>query len=201
MLRTQCTRSRLTGHKGQSLVEFALALPLLLVLMLGLIDLARGVLFYNTVSTCAREGARYGVVLTDPAWASQNYSGADPFTVVGNAEGIYYPAASYANPTDTIVGHMTSVCSGVDAAQMTVVIDVPKDGVPIPPAGTAVPPYSVAPYVPTPTGVPPSAPLPVKAHQLVPLKVTVAHPFTPIVSYAIGRLSFTMSASSVMVVE
>ncbi len=50
------------NEKGQSLVEFALVLPVLALLILGIIDF--GMLFhsYVTVNTAAREGARQGIV-------------------------------------------------------------------------------------------------------------------------------------------
>ena len=45
--------------QGQSLVEFALALPLLLVILLGAVDLSRAFQTYIVVTNSAREGARY----------------------------------------------------------------------------------------------------------------------------------------------
>jgi Flp pilus assembly protein TadG len=47
------------------LVEFALILPLLLLLFLGIIEFGRTILAYNTIANAAREGVRYGIV--DPA--------------------------------------------------------------------------------------------------------------------------------------
>ena len=47
---------------GQELVEFALILPLLLLLFLGIIEFGRAILAYNTIANAAREGARYGIV-------------------------------------------------------------------------------------------------------------------------------------------
>jgi len=48
--------------RGQSLVEFALILPILLLLMLGILDLGRAVAAYNSVSNAARSAARVAVV-------------------------------------------------------------------------------------------------------------------------------------------
>jgi len=50
------------GSRGQSLIELALTLPLILLLFLGIMDLARAFLIYSEVSNAAREGARYGMV-------------------------------------------------------------------------------------------------------------------------------------------
>ncbi|HEY6202185.1 MAG TPA: TadE/TadG family type IV pilus assembly protein [Candidatus Limnocylindria bacterium] len=47
---------------GQSLVEFALMLPLLLLLVTGLFDVARAVWQENTLAYSAREGTRYAIV-------------------------------------------------------------------------------------------------------------------------------------------
>jgi hypothetical protein len=44
--------------RGQALVEFALALPIFLVLMLAVFDLGRAIYMYNGVSEAAREIAR-----------------------------------------------------------------------------------------------------------------------------------------------
>ena len=44
--------------RGQALVEFALALPIFLVLLMGVFDLGRGIYMYNGVSEAAREIAR-----------------------------------------------------------------------------------------------------------------------------------------------
>jgi hypothetical protein len=48
--------------RGQSLVEMALVLPILLLLVLTFIDLARGVYYYSTLGNAVREGARYASV-------------------------------------------------------------------------------------------------------------------------------------------
>lgn len=47
---------------GQSLVEFAVTLPILLLLIFGLVDLGRAVYINNALAEAARDGARYGSV-------------------------------------------------------------------------------------------------------------------------------------------
>lgn len=49
-------------ERGQALVETALILPVLLLLILGLIDVARAVEEENTLAFAAREGTRYAIV-------------------------------------------------------------------------------------------------------------------------------------------
>lgn len=53
------------NESGQSLVEFALVLPVLALLILGIVDF--GMAFHGvvTVNTAAREGARQGVILSN----------------------------------------------------------------------------------------------------------------------------------------
>ena len=48
--------------RGQSLVEFTLIIPILLLLLLGILDLGRAVAAYNSVSNAARSAARVAVV-------------------------------------------------------------------------------------------------------------------------------------------
>lgn len=57
---------RKRGREGQALVEFALVLPILVVLLLGLIEF--GFLLYNqqVITNASREGARYGIVSRTP---------------------------------------------------------------------------------------------------------------------------------------
>jgi hypothetical protein len=51
-----------TKPSGQSLLEFALTLPLLLLLVMGVFDLGRSIYYYSAIHNAAREGARYGAV-------------------------------------------------------------------------------------------------------------------------------------------
>lgn len=52
----------LKDERGQSLVEYALVLPILLLLLLGIMEFGILVFNYNTIANAAREGARYGIV-------------------------------------------------------------------------------------------------------------------------------------------
>jgi len=47
---------------GQALVEFALVIPLLILIFMGLFDFGRAVFAYNSLSNAAREGARVAIV-------------------------------------------------------------------------------------------------------------------------------------------
>jgi Flp pilus assembly protein TadG len=49
-----------TKQRGQSLVEFAITLPILLIILVGLGELGSALYSYQIVANSAREGARYG---------------------------------------------------------------------------------------------------------------------------------------------
>jgi Flp pilus assembly protein TadG len=57
---------KLRGEKGVSAVEFAIVLPLLVLLVFGTIEF--GVLLYDqaVITNASREGARAGIVFSDP---------------------------------------------------------------------------------------------------------------------------------------
>ena len=54
---------RKNGEKGQALVEFALLVPIFLLLLFAIIDFGMGFYSWITVTNAAREGARLGVVM------------------------------------------------------------------------------------------------------------------------------------------
>jgi len=61
--RTRSASARRT--RGQALVEFALVIPLFLLMLVALFDLGRAVFAYNTLTNAAREGARLAIVNQD----------------------------------------------------------------------------------------------------------------------------------------
>jgi Flp pilus assembly protein TadG len=61
-------RRRRSRGRGQNLVEFALILPVFLLLLVGIFDFGRAIYAYNTVNNAAREGGRLAITdqtLTD----------------------------------------------------------------------------------------------------------------------------------------
>ncbi len=57
------TSARPSGRRrGQALVEFALVVPIFLLLLFGLIEVGRFIYLNNAFNEAAREGARYGSV-------------------------------------------------------------------------------------------------------------------------------------------
>lgn len=58
------------SERGTALIEFALVLPLLLVLTLAALDLGRAFLAKNVLHQAAREGVRMRVVMVEPVSGS-----------------------------------------------------------------------------------------------------------------------------------
>lgn len=55
-------RARSDRSRGQALVEFALVVPIFLLVLMGIFDLGRAVYYSSTLSNAAREAAREGIV-------------------------------------------------------------------------------------------------------------------------------------------
>jgi Flp pilus assembly protein TadG len=84
------SRKRRRREGGQSLVEFAIVLPIFLVLVFGIIDFSMALRSYVALTNATREGARYGAL--------------------GGTKGTF--PASCSNP-DTVVGRVCRAASGL----------------------------------------------------------------------------------------
>ncbi len=60
--RGRFARGRRRNGRGQSLVEFALVFPIIVLLIAGFIEIGRAVFAYNTIANAARQGARVAAV-------------------------------------------------------------------------------------------------------------------------------------------
>lgn len=104
---------------GQSLVEFALVLPFVLLLIMGLFDVGRAIFYYATLKTATRAGVRYAVVQPDCDYRS------DPVSCTGIYES--YPlvctnATSKANMA--ICGEIVNKFFNIgDLSSSTITID------------------------------------------------------------------------------
>jgi hypothetical protein len=63
--------------RGQGMVEFALSLPILLVLILGVIEAGRLLFIYSAVMTSSREAARFGSASGSATGGIVNYQNCD----------------------------------------------------------------------------------------------------------------------------
>ncbi len=66
---------RLKLDEAQSLVEFALIVPMLLILVFGIIDFGMGLRAYISIASATREGARYASVGNAPGTFTSGGSG------------------------------------------------------------------------------------------------------------------------------
>jgi len=66
MSRSLTSLQRIRNSKGQALVEFALILPILLLLIIGIIEFGRAFYMKNTLTNAVRHAARQAVV--DSSW-------------------------------------------------------------------------------------------------------------------------------------
>ncbi|HEX2981595.1 MAG TPA: TadE family protein, partial [Anaerolineaceae bacterium] len=59
------SQSNRQNPRGQGMVEFALALPIILMVIFGIIEFGRLLLSYSAVFSASREAARYGAAVGD----------------------------------------------------------------------------------------------------------------------------------------
>lgn len=96
------------GEDGQAMVEFALILPIFLLILCGIIDF--GWLFYNQLSlnNACREGARYAVVNTaENADTSSIISHIEKTTTTVFANDGVDITVTYSSPSDPTAGDIT----------------------------------------------------------------------------------------------
>lgn len=62
--RSALRRGKSRYDRGQSLVELAVVLPVLLLLVIGMVEFARAWMFQQVITNIAREGARLAVIPT-----------------------------------------------------------------------------------------------------------------------------------------
>ena len=92
------------SHRGQSLLEFALVLPILLIITFGIIEF--GILIYNQqiITNASREGARAGIVASAPRVPPSGMSSIDAVVQQYCANNlISFDAQS--PPVTTVVGY------------------------------------------------------------------------------------------------
>jgi len=98
-----------SSERGTALIEFALVLPILLVITLAALDLGRAFLAKNVLHQAAREGARMRVVMVNPASVSDRALVEARVRQVAGAGGL--------NPTQVHVSESAS--AGQDSVSVT----------------------------------------------------------------------------------
>lgn len=86
------------GGRGQSLVEFSLLLPVMLIIIFGIIDFGMGLRSYISLTNATREGAR--------------------FAAVGNPAGSF-PSQCNGTTTTTVIGRTCVAVEGLNRSNIT----------------------------------------------------------------------------------
>ena len=126
---------RRTRSRGQGLVEFALVLPVFMVILIGMVDLGRAIWANNSVANSAREAARFASVhggncedLLGSVCSSSNYCPVGP-TAAGAAvpsasSSCPYPSPSKQSIYDTATGYLVG---GGSSTTVTACYWIPAD--------------------------------------------------------------------------
>jgi hypothetical protein len=62
-------RKRHSTQLGQDLIEYAITLPLFMLIIFGILDFGRGIYYFSAMYQGARDGARYGSVHPEAPFA------------------------------------------------------------------------------------------------------------------------------------
>jgi Flp pilus assembly protein TadG len=160
--------------RGQSLVEFALVIPIFLLLLFGLIDGGRLVYQHSVLSQAAREGARLASV--EASWIGSTDTGC------GSTGGPVCPASAGSMKTDIVsaANRMISPFATVASADVFMRCD--------PSGGTPTGNWIGSTCSSNTTG------------NVASVRVTgTFRPITPVISQLVGNVS--MSASTSMVIN
>src|SRR6266850_7362864 len=98
--------------RGQALVEFAISVPILVLLVAGVLELGRGYAFAMAASDAARDGARYVAGKT----ATTNGPGIAAMCDIVKADLMAAVSPPSSISCATQVGHAPPFVSGVDYA-------------------------------------------------------------------------------------
>jgi Flp pilus assembly protein TadG len=99
------------SRQGQSIVEFAFVLPLLLLLTFGIIEFGFFVYNQQIITNAAREGARLGIIATVPRVPA---TGADSITsiVSGYCANHLVTFGAASSPVTTVTGYASNAAFG-----------------------------------------------------------------------------------------
>jgi len=95
-------RRHRSPRRGQALVEFALALPVLILILVAVFDVGRAVFLYNSLTNAAREGARLAIVNQDKSLVANRVQAVAFSGAVSNAGNLNDLVSFYLqNPNQT----------------------------------------------------------------------------------------------------
>jgi Flp pilus assembly protein TadG len=100
------------GQEGSAAVEFAIILPLLILLILGGMDLAHMFYIEHIVTTASREGARYAAKYTVSPRVDPTVAEIKTFVIsklLTPLDGLDVPSATYAPGTGVPPGRVVTV--------------------------------------------------------------------------------------------
>lgn len=115
------------ARRAQSMVEFALGLPLLLLILFGFAEVGIAVMKYNIVANVARDGARFASTLTgiDATTWTQNCNvgaiGTPPYPGQTGSGGKSYTVAACSGTTN-VVSTVAAKAVGLTPADLQVTI-------------------------------------------------------------------------------
>lgn len=197
---------------GQGLTEFAIVIPVFMLLLVGLIDGMRAIFYYSQIQEAAREGARWASVqvargVTDSAGNTTTPWGT--FDYQGNATGYYCDYSASNNPgcptgATTVVNGTTMNVYSLQASRVltgttttnTVVgatlqaanaVDLRQATIIVSSAisvTTAIETAQISPYL---------------TNQYI--SVTVKYPFKPLLGMVFGGISIPLQGTSTMLHE
>ncbi|MFO7690443.1 MAG: TadE/TadG family type IV pilus assembly protein [Cryobacterium sp.] len=113
--RTRNLRRTAASERGAAAVEFALVLPALLLLVLGMIEFSRVYNVQISLSNAAREGARTMAIENDPGEAKLAASLAAPSVV----NPVLAPGDVTVSPADCAAGSAATVTINYDVQLLT----------------------------------------------------------------------------------
>jgi Flp pilus assembly protein TadG len=89
--------------RGQALVEAALALPIFIFLLIGLIEGGRYVFYSHTLNNAAREGARYAIIHGENAIDGDPTGPPDDPTAADVKQAIRDAAVGFGDPDGIVI--------------------------------------------------------------------------------------------------
>jgi Flp pilus assembly protein TadG len=96
--------ARLLGERGAAAVEFALVVPLLVLIFIGIVSFSQALQVQARLSAAAREGARVVALTSDPAQGHTAVHGAVDSLDLPDSQITVSPTApcASASPTETV---------------------------------------------------------------------------------------------------